>query len=31
VKMYGSVFTFDESLMVLIDEDFVSRHPQVLP
>jgi hypothetical protein len=31
VKMYGSIFTFDEFNMVLIDEDFIARNPQVLP
>ena len=31
IKQYGSVFNFDEATMVLVDENFVQRFPQVLP
>jgi len=31
VFRYGSVKIFDETQMILVDTDFVSRYPQVLP
>jgi hypothetical protein len=31
VFRYGSIKIFDESQMILVDADFVSRYPQVLP